>query len=420
MKAGQSTGSTVAVSLRTLVGYAAGKLIPGLVVLVSVPVWIRVFGAPAYGTFSVVQAAVFVGSAIGAGWLRQATLRFAGRPGHGLRDQPALVLILASMSVVVVTLLIAGTVLRTSPQPLAAWGAVTLFALSYGTYVLTQTPLQRDGAVVRFNLAEVLRATAAVSTSLVFASLGLRGFTAIVLGGVAGNLVAVGATLRPTGRRGPRRTSWQLARSSWSFGWPLSIWLGIVAITLYADRFVLSLVLSTQQLGRYTATADLVTRGLTMVALPVVMAVHPVLMHAHNTGHASRYAKTLKVWSRLLMGILGASVLVAATIGPGLSEAFLGQRSIGRLALVVLAAGAALWQYSALAHKPLEIAHRTKLMMSFGGIALACELVVSLALVRRLGILGGVSGLLAGGVVYLTLVSHAVRRAALEPVEVAR
>lgn len=393
-------------------GYAMGRLIPGVIVLASVPIWIRNFGASAYGSFSVVQASMLICAALGTGWLRQAALRFTGRRGFGLLDQPRRVLIAAVVSVGLMTCIASEWALGDSALPLRSMGATALFAMTYGVYVLTQTAVQRDGGVFKFNLAEVLRAGVMLLASMLLARKTSHGLDAIVMGGVLGNLAGIASTVRFPGRRGPESgvPRWQVARSYWSFGWPLGVWLGISSFTLYADRFILSLFLSQSELGRYTATADLISRGFTMVALPIVMAVHPVLMHEHNAGRTASYSRTLRRWSRGLLGVIAVVVVGVAVVGPELIESLIGQRAIARPAMVILALGSGLWQYTALAHKPLEIAHRTRTMMGFAAAALASEVAFSLAVARPLGVVGVVSGLLFGALLYLTLVLCLTRR----------
>jgi O-antigen/teichoic acid export membrane protein len=403
-----SNGSQVGAG--AVAGYLAGRIIPGLLILVSLSLWLRIFSAEAYGVFSVVQAAVLVGSALFTGWLRQANLRFTGRPGHGLLDHPAWVLLASVLGVVGTAVGTMGLVAGWS-FALWDWLSCALFAGTYAVYLLSQVAVQRDSAFLRFNLAEVVRVGGALALSLSLGELGAPPILAIILGNALGNVAGLMVNRRPRVRpmqldRGQRCI---LARESWRFGWPLSIWLGVASLTAYVDRFVLGLFAAPEVLGRYTATADLAVRGLTMIALPIVMAVHPVVMREHNAGRAETALALLRRWQIRLLLVLGSVVVLTGVLGPQLLQLVLGEPTVSTATLVVLAAGAALIQYSPLAHKRSEIAHRTKALMTYAIIALAVEVGGSFLLVRPLGPLGVATGMLAGSAVYLTLVWNGQR-----------
>lgn len=398
----------------TVVGYMAGRVIPGVILVLSVSVWLRSFSAEVYGVFSILQAAVLAVSALATGWLRQALLRFAGRTGHGLLDHPRWVVAATVLAVAAGVVVTGGVVTRWSLGG-AAWAAAALFAVSYAAYLLAQVTVQRDGEVLRFNSAEILRVGGALGLSLGLHAVGVAPLTAIVLGNALGNVVGFVVCLRPGSireRRIGRRSAAKLARASWQFGWPMSVWLGVASLTAYVDRFVLGLYATPGALGRYTAAADLVVRGLTMLALPFVMAVHPIIMREHNQGRVGEAGSILRSWQIRLLAALGTAVLLTAVVGPQVLRLVLGQATISRATLVVLAAGAALIQFSPLAHKKLEIAQRTKRLMVYALVALSVEVGMSLALVQPLKALGVATGVLAGSLTYLALTWLGQRRAA--------
>lgn len=394
-----------------VLGYMGGRVIPGLIILVSVSLWLRTFSAQTYGAFSVVQGAVLAGSALSTGWLRQASLRYAGRPGHGLLDQPVWILVATILGVVASAAVATGIVVGWIISP-SGWLSIALFAGTNGGYLLTQVAVQRDGAILRFNLAEIARAGVGLGASLAFHAVGISSLVAIVLGNAAGNAAGLAVNFRPRRpalERVSRSERQALARASWKFGWPLSVWLGVASLTAYVDRFVLGVFSTSKILGQYTATADLVVRGLTMIAVPFVMAVHPIVMREHNSGRAGAAFIILRQWQVRMLAVLLAIVLLTALVGPQVVRLVLGQPTISRAALVVLAAGVALVQYSPLAHKKLEIAHRTRTLMTFAIVALSVQTTVSLSLVQWLGPLGVATGMLAGSVAYLALIRASQR-----------
>jgi O-antigen/teichoic acid export membrane protein len=217
-----------------------------------------------------------------------------------------------------------------------------------------------------------------------------------------GNVAAIALTSESP--RGSHRPRLKVAERSWRFGWPLSIWLGVSALTLYIDRLILGTVVSPTELGIYSANADLVVRGLTVVAAPVVLTIHPVVMREHNAGREAQSRAALQRWSGILAALLALSVAAVVVMGPGVVPVLLNEDSLGRGTLAVLALGAAMWQYALLAHKPYELRHETSTIMWFAIVALAVEVVVSSLTVHALGSLGVATGLLSSALFYLTCV----------------
>jgi O-antigen/teichoic acid export membrane protein len=192
----------------------------------------------------------------------------------------------------------------------------------------------------------------------------------------------------------------------------LSVWLGVSSLTLYVDRLILGTVASPTDLGIYSANADLVVRGLTVVAAPIVLTIHPVVMREHNSGREEQSRVALRRWSRVLAALLAGSVAAVVLLGPSVVPALLGEDSLNRGTLAVLALGAAAWQYALMAHKPYEIRHETSTIMWFAIAALAVEVAVSSLTVRPLDTLGVAAGLLSSAVFYLVCVGVGNHRSA--------
>jgi O-antigen/teichoic acid export membrane protein len=298
--------------------------------------------------------------------------------------------------VAIFTALIVALVGQPSTTELAS---VLLFAATYAVYLLTQTVTQRDGHVVRFSLAEIVRAALALIASIALSPTAIGGTTCILIASAFGNIAAITLTaIRPAR---PRRPSLVTTQRTWHFGWPLSVWLGVSALTLYVDRLILSSVATPEEVGVYSANADLVVRGLTVVAAPIILTIHPLVMREHNVGHEAESQAILRHWSRVLSMLLAVSVVLIVALGPVIVPFLLGEDSLQRRTLLVLAVGAALWQYALLAHKPYEVRHQTRTIMWFAVAALIMEFVVSSLTVRPLGSLGVAAGLLSSAMLYL-------------------
>lgn len=379
----------------SVASYAVGRLVPGLLLLVSVPIWLRVFGAASYGVFSIGFATALAVASFTTGWLRQAALRFAGRDGYGLSNISISYVLSSVAAAAAGSLVVVALVVGAGPGILAA---VTVFAATFSIYLLTQTAAQRDGRAGRFTAAEIARTSVALVVSLVLAATSLDGASALLLSATTGNLVAIFLTRT---RRADAAPSSMVAREVWRFGWPLSVWLGVSSLTLYVDRFILESHVDPTVLGRYAAAADLIVRGFAMLVGPVLLAVHPAVMKLYNRGDkqvARQMLNRTMIWTAL--GVLLAVVLVSV-LGQLALESIVGATPPSRATVTFLALGGGLWQFALLAHKGLELEHRTKEMMFLAGAALLVEMVVGSLLVDTRGTAAVAFGLFSGGLLYV-------------------
>src|SRR5690606_34874656 len=122
----------------------------------------------------------------------------------------------------------------------------------------------------------------------------------ILFGYAAGSLVSL-LVLPRKPRHDDRSAS--VAGAFWRFGWPMTIWLALSSVLVYADRVIVSASLGPERAGAYAATADLIVRGFAMVTFPVTMTLHPIVMRAWNAGQKEgalaavrRHSLILSVW----------------------------------------------------------------------------------------------------------------------------
>jgi O-antigen/teichoic acid export membrane protein len=388
-----------------VVAFVAAKLVPGLAGVASIPVWLAMFGPSVYGQFATAWVVVTVTQALATGWLRQASLRFAGaHQGFGQHPILALVAPLALSGVAAVALLGFATTIPRQPGTMVA---IVTFTVSLGVYGLTQIVSQRDGRNWKFAICEVIRAGLSLALGVAGGLAGLPGLQAILFGAAVANGVAT--FVGTPAQTGQERRSWDVANRSWRFGWPMSIWLACSFLTLYVDRTVLAGHVSSAALGTYAAVSDMVVRGLSMAAMPIVMVLHPIIMRAYNSGQSEAVEILLTRWSRRMLFAVLMLTAMSGALGPAVLS-FVGVDEADPVVVALLTLGVGLWQYALLAHKWLEMRDRTRTMMIFIVVAVLVEVGWSLITVRMWGPRGTAGGMLIGTFTYLALVRLAVRR----------
>lgn len=352
---------------KTLMLYALAKAIPGVLMLASVPIWIRLYGSANYGTFAVVWGAVLFSSALGTGWIRQSTLKFAGSARNRLSNIAPVWICLSVLASALLPAMVVWILrdVHTTESTVLLTGASVAFATASAVYYVALVVAQRDQRAISFILAEGLRAAATLAASLLLPILlGNYSGTTLVLANAVGTVIG-GSLLIPR-RAFPFRksiSSRAVLHEFWDFGWPMGLWQAVAAATLYMDRFFITLLIGSTAAGTYAALADILVRGFTLLSYPILVAGHPTIMRAWNTGYRDRAVELSRLWTArlafIIFGGVGLSVIACLALG----EWLLGFRVNNSPTLWLLAIGAGCWQLSLMTHKGLEMVSRPRLML---------------------------------------------------------
>ncbi|MFD4422563.1 lipopolysaccharide biosynthesis protein [Agromyces sp. NPDC058484] len=388
--------------------YSAAKIVPGVLMLLMVPLWIRLFGDAAYGLYSIAWTAAILSGSLCVGWLRQSLLRYAGDEARALESVPRFVLMLAigasALPAVGLTL----------PQLFESRGntnlqlsviAVILFTISNSAYLIAQANLQREERARSYATFESLRVGVALVASLACSLLPSAPGDVVMLSSFVFSTLLVLGVLR-TGRRHRRKPpqTLEVARSMWAYGWPMSIWLALSSALLFFDRLIIGFFLGTSDAGQYAAVSDLVVRGVGMVLFPITMIAHPRIMRAWNEGGSDAVGGALRSYTRAMAGTAVVVIIGAATGGTWIVELVLGFQVQDGALVPALAAGAALWQVALLAHKSLEIKNRTLVMAVILGAVTAVSIFANVILVPRIGMLAPPIVLIMSATMYIVAV----------------
>ncbi|WP_336628844.1 MULTISPECIES: lipopolysaccharide biosynthesis protein [unclassified Microbacterium] len=346
---------------RHLTGYAIAKVLPGVIGMITVPLWIKTFGQAPYAMYSIVWVIGNFGGAITIGWLRQAILRFSGdaeRSSDGVSRYAIAASILAGVIPLAVTVMWVG-----QQDPNLPWIIVTgvVFSILNSLYLVQQAHAQSGARVTAYSSAEIVRAAVALGASLLAFALWRLDPVICMIGGYALSTLIALLVLK---RRRPQTTdaTGPTTVVFWRYGWPMSIWLALSLVLVYFDRLWLAPTVSADQLGLYAATGDLIIRGMGMVAFPLTMYVHPLIMKHWNAGER---AEALRLNLRFLVAvaiITGACVAGLAVVSTWALSLLLDGVAPSPAVFLPLAIGAALWQIALQAHKPLEMMNRTGTM----------------------------------------------------------
>ncbi len=391
----------------SMLAYGLSKILPGIATFAAVPILIATVGAAEYGIFSLAWALTLFSTSMCLGWLRQSALRATGDADRALGRLPRLPLLLcvAGSGVPVAGCLACFSVIRNSIHTGLVLILAALFSISMGGYSLLSVRSQRDGKAGRIAAAELVRVAGGLLVSLLLCRYVWReGAVAVLVGNTVGSFAGVIPLIkgaRPSFRQ--RQTAPRLLYAYWHYGWPMSLWLAVTSALVYADRFAISETLGPTVAGRYAATADTIVRGTAMLASPVVMLVHPLVMAKWNAGMRSQVKATLIEAAKVLVAMMLLCIMVVTIAGPAVIHLFVPGPAPSRTMLLLLATAAALWQVSLLAHKPFEISGRNDIMLVAVIVAATITIFLDVVLVRWVGVTGAAIAFTVGATTYATI-----------------
>jgi O-antigen/teichoic acid export membrane protein len=364
----------------------------GVANLAMIPLWLHLYGPAAYGRYAVTWTIAIAAGAAGVGWIRQAAMRAAGTRSS-LGELPAWVAPVCVAATGLVTG--AGAALLGALAGVGVWAGIAMGA-SAAAAQLVATVLQRDDRGWRFAASETARVLVTLAVTLVLGGV-LAAPVALLLGAATGNLAVLGfvpAAAWHGGTRPGALAQW------WHYGWPLSAWLSLAPLVLYTDRLVLQVFATAGVVGSFAALSDLVVRGLAVLGTPLVTSGSIWAMREFNAGREGQVLGEM----RRLAALCVVATLVLATGAWLLHGAVAGALGLGAVPTVcfpLLALGGGLWQAAMFAHKPLELARRTRTMLLLLVLAVVVEAGLCLLLVPAHGAAGAATALVVGVATYV-------------------
>jgi O-antigen/teichoic acid export membrane protein len=423
------SGERLGALVRDSGSYLLSKAAPGLAGLLTVIVFIRIIGREQYGKYTLAFSIMAVVSAFFTGWLNQALVRFRS----GLHDAEAVKLVVLVGGAVSVALcwvalgaLYAVGVLDPADYSLMGFGAVLMLCATHSFFHVRISLLLAEIRPQRIVVVSLVQAVGGIGLPVVlFVTLG-RSYV-VALSGLA-LAYAVAALWRVDGIRSLGAVvasgyqKWRRVRSLAvhfaGYGWALSFWFAATLALAFSDRFFIERYFGFAQVGSYGAVYDVIFRGYSLALAPVTLAVHPRIMRAWN---ARRPDTAWQLWRWGMIMQFGIFAVVALVLGlfPHVAAwAILPAGAPELVPLVLpLAVGGFLWQFALLAHKPLEMASRTGLMLVGAMGALAVNVAANYFLLPKYGVLVPAYTTIVTGAVYIaaslaigTAVHRRVRR----------
>jgi len=380
--------------------YFASKIVPGLMGLISVPIFIRLIGLDEYGRFAVIVPFLMAVAGASSGWLAQGILRFhpvAADP-HDRQAAFDRAVTAGTVASVLGTSLILAAVLSGLHYRFFTALVSLAFCLSLLVYTVALFRLQAKLRPMSVLRREILRSTAGfLIPVLIVIITGRKHFELIVLGQALAYTIAlvpvfgwrsqskeripqVAKALPPVSSTGS--TIHQL----WRFGWAVGLWLLLSQALPVIDRWTIQRFTSFQSAGIYASLYEIAIRSFSFLAFPLTQAAHPRIMRAWNEGNFAESYRIIRYSIGSQFAIFGIVLGGVSLFAHRITKIILGfdDPAAARM-LPVLLVGGFLWQLALLIHKPLEIAQRTGAMLAAMAVVVALNVIACFVLIPRFG-----------------------------------
>lgn len=426
--AGSHHGNTGRSLLRRILIYLPGSVVPAVLALVTSMVFTRVFTTAEFGMFSL--TAVVVGAplkVISTTWLVQSVGKFLP-PVVEDEDRRRVL-----DAVTLATVLIVGIQVLVGSIGYAVGRALlpeqwhefllpaVLFVLATSLFDVTTTVFSAEARAGEYTASKLADSVLTLGLRLVLVS-GLVGMdvTLMLWSVVISNGVLVPIMWRQIGLASPLRAAafarspevTRLARTFVGFGLPMTAWLLSSILLDVGDRWVIKLLLGSDDVGVYDASYRLIAGVAALMVVPVTITVHPYVMSLSGSdADAGRTGRVIGTVVDNLSVLAMVSVGLTFVLRHDLALVLLGPEfREGSKIMPVVLAGVFLFNIGTFAHKPFEILGRTRTMVLVAFGCAAINLALCFALVPALGYAGAAWATLASYLVYTVAVGALGRR----------
>jgi O-antigen/teichoic acid export membrane protein len=393
-------------ALRDFVTYLPTQGLPALAGLLVLPLLAHRLSPTTFGVLTLAQTAITLGWTVSGSWLTLAIVRELpaaredGRFGSFARTlSRALLVSTGLLGTFCVFLLIVGVFSDAIAANLwlVVLAAAGVIAQNVASSLLAASLRAREYAVFT-----VISRTSAVTAGAALVLIGyhvtgyLAGYAsaAVVLG-------TVGLCLswpRNQAAGGERQTA------AWiRYGFPASA-LGMASWMLaFVDRYILALLRSTGDVGRYSVGNLLGDKMISIPALAFMTAAAPLLVTAYERHGAHEVERLMRAYTRVLILVGLPTIAFLTASRTDLLHLVAGHQYGAGTAIVspIVATGSLIYVLAPIAYSGLVISRKTRPMVHAAALGVLANIAANFALIPALGVIGAAIATPIGTSVFL-------------------
>jgi O-antigen/teichoic acid export membrane protein len=395
--------------------YFLGKLIPGLLIFLSIPLLIRFYGESIYGEYSLVISAILLINTLLTGWINQSFMRFYTMKEEPEKFEYAMfrLLLLCNLFVIIAGDLV--LLMLHFDIILVLIFNIVLLTLSVFSFRLSagQTKFMVRKAV----LADTLRVVVFLSSLILgYFIFKLKSADSALIMLLLANILAyfAGAIILRVKRRSPHtvksifRARFQHKaeiREIIKYGLPIGFWLIAANLLNLSDRYIIKYFMDFKSVGEYTAIYDTFSRLMTFTFGPILLALQPRVIKLFNEGDRNKSMRIIRNVVLIEIVVFLFALFPVYLLKGFIVEKFIGLSNPEVESLVIpIFIGAFLWTISVLIQKPLELRKKTISMMFAVLAALVINVSGNILFIPKYGLPVAAYTTIIGSIVYLLVI----------------
>jgi len=393
--------------------YLTGKIIPGVIMFLSIPLFIRLFGEDIYGDYSLIITTVLLLNTFLTGWINQSYMRFytAVDDKEKLERQVYKILFLGNVLFIVI-----GDIL------LKFYGfdnifivIIDLIIISLSLFSFQIVAYRTKFKAVKVVIADSIRTIVFIVSILVLFYFLRSVFQYSILLLLFANLLAYVSgviLLKPNLFQLKSLVSIlkekielnEELKKMISYGLPIAFWMVAAYLLNISDKYVIEYYIE-DELGKYAAVYDIFSKFMTLAFAPILLALQPTVIKLFNEGKEKESFSILKKTIGIEIVAFIVFIAVLYFTKSFIVTDFIKLKDSNSVNLVLpIFIGAFLWTISMLIHKPIELSGKTYIMLIAVILALIVNFVGNVLFIPVYGVIVAAYTTIIGSVVYLFII----------------
>ncbi len=403
--------------LSDLLFYLPSKIIPAILSFLMIAILSHMLLPGDYGRYVALFAIAKLSDVFAFGWLRQSVLRYyslfdrQGQESLFIRNVSSYF-----VSVLILQILVTYIVMRFLHYYSLDIVLVLVVVISMTpfNYMVTINQAKRNSK--DYAASTLIQSISQVSLVVLFVALLGSGYKSVLIGVSVGYLVGSAfllfrllrqiSSMRYSSVNSEAEYKVLLLKRLLRYGVPVSLWLLSFQMLFLANRIIIDKLRSPADVGVYASTYDLINGSISLLMTPFLLAAHPIIMQVwSNTEDRAKIEEIIRSVTRYLIILFAPVLLISTALGSKIFF-FLGAGyGVEDWIVPVVAITAFIAQYSMYAHKGLEIAQRTYVMLLVGVVVVCVNIFMNAVFVplysyRASAVISLVSYLLYISVIY--------------------
>ncbi|NOX65196.1 MAG: oligosaccharide flippase family protein [Chlorobi bacterium] len=389
-----------------------GKIVPGLVGLISIPIFLRLFGVTVYGEFALIYSLFLLSITSVTGWLTQGIIRFYNETNNKSFFRKTIFIV--TFKLITLSLVLTLPILVYFNYSGIFFIIVVVLSLYLAACFTVSIAIhQAKFEAKKIILADSFRAIFFITTPVVlfFISPLLALFFGVLLSFLAGfiflNLRNCINIQFKSVLSFPIRTnidSQNIIKQLWAYGWPLAIWFFLATLLNISDRFIIDYYYGLEKAGEYSAIYDVFSKVFKFLLAPAITAIFPILVKLSDEKKSNDLLKKVIIYELLVFSLLILTLIFFKDFLITDVFKFKNAHDVEPIVIPIFI-GSFLWQLSILVHKPLELKKETIKMLWAVLFATIVNLTLNLIFIPIYGYIAAAYTTIMGSVVYIFSIS---------------